>query len=665
MRQPPVRWPEWLDGVPVLSIGLAVVWLVAGLVVQLAYTSQLHKAERELQAAVSFAIHNPEVVVGPRLLPVLRTVIPDFDGNEVFSFLRKKPTGGEEPALQRDFGVLVARAFATLDSHPTRTLGLVPAAPSARGFATHWLLHAGWLHLLATLALWLLVAPLLERLWGPGLLAGAVLLAALGGAAAFAGVHAGADRALLGASPVAAGLVCAVLVRFRGRELDFLGWLPSSLGAALRAPVWALAALWVAYAALLWWSVPGGLPSPVANAVGYTAQAAGALVGGLVAVAISRLGWERPQAAAEGGASQEAAETYDFQKVIEARAGGESDRAFAMLEAEVRRSARNRDAVTTYWEMAIERGVSAQAAPALKRLVREELRRGAEEVAVAQWRELTEHLPCDLLDAPTLVRLLPSIRRIEGDEHAVLALEQLLDERNQGLTPELAAQAAQLAVDLEMNLALDAARRALASDALAEGLRIELQALVDRMAPAEPPDSEPQKPEEHAPSVFYAESDRSSFGDVGDLAEPDDCLEGALSEGVPRQIDGAEIQLDVAREGLISLPLSRLRAVAVAGVQGLGPKPVVLVDLLVAGEVSERPLHVIRLSCNRFDPRRLVPEAGGPLDALRRLVADILSGSGARPLPDAAAAAARPVRIFGSLEEYHEQVLRPAFRELA
>ncbi len=66
MRQPPVRWPEWLDGVPVLSIGLAVVWLVAGLVVQLAYTSHLHKAERELQAAVSFAIQNPAVVVGPR-----------------------------------------------------------------------------------------------------------------------------------------------------------------------------------------------------------------------------------------------------------------------------------------------------------------------------------------------------------------------------------------------------------------------------------------------------------------------------------------------------------------------------------------------------------------------------------------------------------------------
>ena len=203
------------------------------------------------------------------------------------------------------------------------------------------------------------------------------------------------------------------------------------------------------------------------------------------------------------------------------------------------------------------------------------------------------------------------------------------------------------------------------SSALAEGLRIELQALVERLGAPEPPDCEPQKPQEHPPSVFFAESNRSSFGEVGDLGAPDDCLEGALSEGVPRQIDGAEIQLDVAREGLITLPLSRLRAVAVAGVHGLGPKPVVLVDLLVDGGVGERPLRVIRLSCNRFDPQRLVPDAGGGLEAVRRLVAGILSGSGARPLPDAAAAAVRPIRIFGSLEEYHEQVLRAAFRELA
>jgi membrane associated rhomboid family serine protease len=661
----PVGRPAWLEGIPALSIGLAVVWLVTGLFVQLAYASHLRQADRELEAAVSFAIHNPEVVVGPRLLPVVRSVIPDFDGNEVFSFLRKQPARGGGRALQRDFDGKVARAFATLDSHPYRRLGWVPAAPSLRGFAAHWLLHAGWLHLFATLALWSLVAPLVERLWGPACLAGAVLLATAAGAGAFAGVHPGADRPLLGASPIAAGLVCALLVRRRGDRLDLLGWLPGSPGAALRVPAWVLGALWVGYAGVVAWSVPGALPTPVAAAAGATAQAAGAVTGGLLALAIARVGWERDGAFAQTGAARGAAAPFDLQEVISARTAGDPDRAFDLLAAEVARSARNRDAVTTYWEMAIERDVAAQAAPALKKLVREELRRGADEVAVAQWRELTEHLPRDPLEAPTLVRLLPSIRRIEGDEHAVLALQQLLDPRNRGLSPELAAQAAHLAADLEMNLALDAARRALAAGTLAEGPRVELQALVRRLGPPEPAETDPEKPEGHPPSVFYAESDRSDFGEVGDLSELDDPPEAPLAEAVPRSLDGDAIELEVAREGRISVELSRLRAVAVAGVHGLGPKPVVLVDLLVDGRDGSPSLRVIRLSCNRFDPRRLVPDAGGALDAVRRLVARLLAGSGARPLPDADGAAAKPVRIFGSLEEYQRQVLRAALRELA
>jgi hypothetical protein len=103
----------------------------------------------------------------------------------------------------------------------------------------------------------------------------------------------------------------------------------------------------------------------------------------------------------------------------------------------------------------------------------------------------------------------------------------------------------------------------------------------------------------------------------------------------------------------------------VAGVHGLGPKPVVIIDLLIDGGGSEGPLRVIRLRSDRFDPRPLAPGVDGPLDALRSLVQAILSRSKAQPLPDPDAAAARPVRMYQSLEEYHEQVLRKAGRELA
>jgi hypothetical protein len=382
---------------------------------------------------------------------------------------------------------------------------------------------------------------------------------------------------------------------------------------------------------------------------------------------IAALGWEeRYGCAPQAAVKQARAKRFDFQNVLAARAAGDADAAFAMLKAEIQRSARNRDAVTTFWEMAIERGAAEEAAPFMLQLVREELRRGAEEVAVAQWREVAEHLPTSYLDPSILLRLVPIIGRVDGDEHAVLALQQALDERNEGLTPAAAAQAARLAADLEPGLAVSAARRALASQALEEGPRLELEQLVARLAPrAEDAPRKPERPQT-APSVFYEESDRSDFGEVGDLSRLDDSFpDGAVSDAVPRALEAEALRIEVAGQGQTSLSYGRLRAVAVAGVRGLGPKPVVLIDLLVDGAGTEGPLRVIRLRSDRFDPRPLAPGVDGALDALRWTVQAILSRSDARPLPDPDAAAARPVRIFESLDEYHEQVLRRAASELA
>jgi membrane associated rhomboid family serine protease len=638
MERPRIEVPDWLElppwvsRLPAVSLGLVVAWLLVSLIVQVGFASQRQSVERNLREAVSFVIQNPVVEIDERLLPAVRAVMPSFESNEMFAFLRKKRPEGDGTTPQERFEVLAARAFDALDSHPYRVLGVVPAHLSVHGSLTHPLVHSGWLHLLGTLVLFLLAGPTLEDLWGRRVFAASLALLALVSAGVFALAHVGADRALVGASGVVAGLVAAVVVRFRNQEVDFLRWLAPFAEVELRAPAWALAVAWAAYESLLWWVVQGALPGGVDNAVGYTAHAAGALLGGLLPFGLARLGWEeRCGCAPQPALKQAGAKRFDFQNVLDARAAGDADGAFAMLKAELRRSARNRDAVTTFWEMAIERGVAEEAAPFMLQLVREELRRGAGEVAVAQWREVAQHLPTAFLDPSTLVRLVPIIGRVDGDEHALLALQQALDVRNEGLTPAAAAQAARLAADLEPELAVSAARRALASQTLEKGSRLELEQLVARLAPREDEASpEPEKPEA-APSVFYEESDRSAFGE----------------------------------QGQTGLSYTRLRAVAVAGVHGLGPKPVVLIDLLVDGAGTEGPLRAIRLRSDRFDPRPLAPGVDGALDSLRWLVQEILSRSDARPLPDPDGAAARPVRIFESLDEYHEQVLREAARDLA
>jgi len=671
MRLPRVVIPEWLGALPTLSLGLAGVWLVVALVVGLGYASHLQRASDELHTAASYAIRDPVVRVNPHFLPVVRGVMPSFENEDMLGFLREKQVRGKGPTSQDQFDQLVAGAVETLAGHPYRGLGVVPAQLSIHGFATHVFVHSGWLHLLATLLIFLLVAPLLERLWGRAVFAGVLLLLTLVGAGVFCLVHAGANRALIGGSAVVAGLVAAAVARFRAEEVDLLHWLAPAAEIELIAPAWALGAVWAVYELLLWWAVQGAFPRGVDSAVGYTAHATAAVAGGLLPLIISRLGWEAGaghSALALGAKTKkkERVERFDLQRVLKIREQGDEDGAFALLEAEVKRSARNRDAVTTFWQMAVERGTPERAAPGMIQLVREELRRGADEVAVALWHSLVERGSSVLLDPSSLVRLAPVIARVDGEEQAVLALEQALDARNQGLTAAVAAQAAQLAAEHEQpELALEAARRALSSKALAEGPRAELMALVARVGPADSRRAEDQEKKEPAPNVFFEESDRSAFGEVADLSALNAAFpDGVVTEAVPQVIEAEGLRIQVAGQGASSVAYGRLRAVSLVGVRGLGPKPVVLVDLLVDGNVIERPLGVIRLRGDRFDPGSLVPNATGPLDALRCLVEGLLSRSGGRPLPDAAGAAARPVRIFESLEAYHEEVLRAVADDL-
>ncbi len=659
--------PDGAKSLPLVCLVVVSLWLLITAVVGLGFASRAERAEERMREAVDYAIENPVVKVPPRLLPAVRAVMPSFESNEMFAFLRDAESGGE----QAEFDVLVAGAFDALDSHPHRVLGVVPVALAPHTFATHWLVHAGLLHLLATVFLWLLAAPLLERVWGQRVFAGTLLTVALFSGAIFAVAHGSADRALVGGSALVAAAVAAVVVRFRSDEVDLLGWLHGVVEAEVSVPAWSLALLGAAYVAFVAWAVPGTHPAGLDNAVGFTAQAAGALLGAVAAFAVQRAGWEERFGHPPSRRSRTATVRFDFDRVRDLRARGELDQAYAMLEAEVSRSARNRDVVCTFWEMSIERSEPERAAAGMQRLVREELRRGADEVAAAQWRELCEHLPALRLDAETLLKLVPVVRRVDGDESAVIVLQQLLEAEDRELGGPGLVRAAKLGEELAPELAVHAAQRALALGDLPEGPRGELESLSKRLAPVgdeggfdesdfEPDEKPPAPAEKPPPDVFFEESDRSEFGAVDDLSAPDENFpRGAVFAAKPRAVGEHGLDLEVEGQGTIQLGWSRLRGLAAAGVHGLGPKPVVIVDLVIDGAGSEQPLRVLRLRSDRFSPRRFFPDAGGPLSALRQLVAGVLSRSGARPLPDAGAAALQPVRIFETLGRYEEQVLRP------
>lgn len=651
-----------LKALPWVSLGLVCTLLLSFVVVELGFGDRLGEARDDLDAAVDFAIENPTVRIDSRLLPVIRDYLPNFEGNDLFEFLKQ---GNEKEQIQQEFDVLLWRGFRSLDSHPHRSFGVVPASPSVIGFLAHPFVHVGWLHLLGTVALLLLVGPLLEETWGRGLLVGTLAASALVGAGAFALVHGGADRPLLGAAGIVSGLVAAALVRFGARDVNLLRWLAPLRQLELRAPVWLLGSAWIGYEVALWEVIPGELSGSVDTAVGYTAHAAAAVVGGVSALLYTRFGLETRLGGSEPPALEPAREEapFDLQKVFRARTRGDADQAYAMLIAEMRRSARNRDAVMTFWEMSIERSETERAVPAMLQLVSEELRRGAGEVAVAHWRELVQHAPEARVEPTSLLRLVPFIRSTDGDEPAVLALQQAMDSGRDGPTAAVAAEIARLAADLDADLTRAAAEHALADPQLDPARRAELDSLVNHVRKTDASQAAAEPKQDLPANAFYEEQDRSGFGEVVDLTEfgsPGESFpEDLVFAAIPVSLDADGITLECEDGTQVRVAHASLSVVSVAGVHGLGPKPIVLIDLFTAtsagpseAQTGESPLRIYRLRCDRFDPRRLVAGAENPLSALRALLDQILQHSQARPLPDSRGARANPVSIFDSLGAY-------------
>jgi membrane associated rhomboid family serine protease len=136
-------------------------------------------------------------------------------------------------------------------------------------------------------------------------------------------------------------------------------------------------------------------------------------------------------------------------------------------------------------------------------------------------------------------------------------------------------------------------------------------------------------------------------------------------EAVPVEFVGDTVEIDTDARGKSRLPASRIEAIAVAAVRGLGPQPVVVVDCILnwRDDIGS-PLKLIRFRSDRFEPAAVGLNDGGsnPGAALAAWAGTLHHASGAVPLPSEASVAGRPAS-FGSLEDYEREVLG-AEREL-
>ena len=126
---------------------------------------------------------------------------------------------------------------------------------------------------------------------------------------------------------------------------------------------------------------------------------------------------------------------------------------------------------------------------------------------------------------------------------------------------------------------------------------------------------------------------------------------------VPVAFEDRGVVLEVVGQGKTTLGYRRIEAVSVGAVEGISAKPVIVVDLVLNWRSFEgEELRVLRIRCDSFDPRSIV-EAASPLESLMALLEELLTRSGAAPLPDVQAARGKAFARFASLAAYEADVL--------
>jgi membrane associated rhomboid family serine protease len=136
-------------------------------------------------------------------------------------------------------------------------------------------------------------------------------------------------------------------------------------------------------------------------------------------------------------------------------------------------------------------------------------------------------------------------------------------------------------------------------------------------------------------------------------------VEAKIVDAIPTSLGADRIELQQPGGRIGHVDFARIDAVAVAAIRGLSSKPVVVMDLLANWtSVESEVLRVIRLRADRFDPRKLVSDAGDAADAFRSFAEIVLEQTGAVPLPDADAARGRPFQVSEDLNAYEREVLQ-------
>ena len=368
---------------------------------------------------------------------------------------------------------LVGEAAGSLSEHPTQRWGMRAGEHRPLTLVAHVLLHPGWLNLLGSLFVLLMLGFYLEGSWGASLFTGVAVVSTVAAASAFDALVTPGAGVWIGTSGLIAGLLGAFAVRFGA------GWRDPS-----RALVFATGSLFLTIPLMIGvqWSVVregSGVAVSASILALLTAFAFGAAaaVGIRVAQLDQVFGRRAPSDTRNSGSR------VQLERALEHRVAGRLDQSFTLLTNLLRENPSDRDAALALWDVASDLGRPAAAAPALLGVIRDEVKHGAAEGAVQHWLELAEAGLERDAEAALSIRMAALLAAADQRAAAAHALQHALARAAGATGPALAVRVARAASSIDPETAAEAAWRALGSVELTLEERQSLEGLLAEVLP--------------------------------------------------------------------------------------------------------------------------------------------------------------------------------------
>ncbi len=620
-------------------------------------SSNRAEVNRLFREIAEYYFTHPDLELDPEIDDVLFQGLPEHqDQRQAFKEFLKEGASGllkeigkgktREETLaeqQAELDRLTARFKEVRQESPYFVFGLVPAHPHLYAYITHQFMHGGWMHLIFNMLFLYLAGPYLEDVWGRPLFAGFYLFSGVFAALIYVMKYPSMEGPLIGASGAIAGLMGAFLIRYGSTKIKFLFFFFMT-PRFFDAPAWLMLPLWLLREIFFGQAVDYG--GGTGSGVAHWAHVAGFVFGMVVAVGIKQLKIEERfvETAFEARSIQH--ENPDLEAALGARAAGDAAAADRLLVEHLKKDPGDFDAAMAYWDVRRDLGDVGPALPVIQRAFRDALRRGEHEVVESRWPEVVEMAPAGTIDPVTAARIADTF----STSFSTRLLQETVDAAALSVTDAtpsgVVVRLARAGVVAGSNAVAALAQRALASPDLPDETRAELEKLLgeiqkeQKQAPPAEIEEEPvEKPEPAVPSR---------------LAPEDHVLE--IIEAVPVAWNAGTLKIAISGRQR-SMDLSQVQAIGVGGIVEPGKTPYVLVDLMIDGPWSKRiKLRILRLRSSRFDPCTIV-DGSDAMECFRHLLREMVSFSGAVPLPDPDGAVGKPFRRFESVRQYELEVI--------